>query len=241
LGSASDALLDRSSTSREAKHDLHFLARGGGIRSLCGYIRHGVCSVIGTLREGPGPKPRQLGRAEMTKARDREERGMPLTRRDNDCSPERRLIGTSERQAGIRCPLSGRSGGEPSPTAGSHRPIPRSVTMRLGNITQPPVAEERRKEKAVIAGLMPCERSQGSISGNRALGNPLNLHSDTLRGSRPNRRANALVPPRASIHSAAVEHVFIPPSYPNCSDFVNTRDKENVGLHAVVPVSPDWG
>jgi hypothetical protein len=61
LGGASDALLDRSSTSREAKHDLHFLARGGGVRSLCGYIRHGVCSVIGTLMEDAGAEAPAVG------------------------------------------------------------------------------------------------------------------------------------------------------------------------------------
>jgi hypothetical protein len=111
--------------------------------------------------------------------------------------------------------------------------------MRLENITQPPVAEERRKEKAVSAGLMPCEISQGSISGNLTAGNPLNLHSDTLRGSRPNNRANALVPPKASMHSAAVEQVFIPPLYPKPPDVAsaeNGRDKE---LFAVVPVRSD--
>jgi hypothetical protein len=165
---------------------------------------------------------------------------MPLARRDNDCSPERRLIGTSERQAGNSCPLPRPLG----PGSGTHRESPtEDSAMRLVKlaITQQPVAEERRKEKAVISGLMPCERSQGSISGNRALGKPLDFHSDTLRGSRPNRRANALVPPRASIHSAAVEQVFIPPSYPNGSDFVNNRDKENERICAVVPVSPDCG
>jgi hypothetical protein len=245
LGSASDALLDRSSTSSEAKHDLHFLARGGSIRSLCGYIGHGLCSAIGTLREGPGPKPRQLGRAEMTKARDREE-GLA------DAGPASSEVSTLKlggftarlmiRHPLKRCPLPRDiRGAEKPPTAGSHRPIPRSVTMRLENITQPPAWLARRKEKAVIAGLMPCERSQGSISGNRALGKPLDFHSETRRGSRPNRRANALVPPKASIHSAAVEQTFIPPSYPSGSDSVNSRDKENVGLHAVVPIQSDCG
>jgi hypothetical protein len=38
-----------------------------------------------------------------------------------------------------------------------------------------------------------------------------------------------------------VEQVFIPPSYPNGSDFVNSRDKENDRICAVVPVSPDCG
>jgi hypothetical protein len=38
------------------------------------------------------------------------------------------------------------------------------------------------------------------------------------------------------MQSAAVEQVFISPSYPNGSDSVNSR---NDGLRGVVPVSPD--
>jgi hypothetical protein len=181
-----------------------------------------------------------LGRAKMTKARDREEQVMPLARRDNDCSPERRLIGTSERQAGNSCPLP-RPLGRTTPAAGAHREPPPKSNDAIGKHHSAACLAGWRKEKQVISGLMPCERSQGSISGNRTAGNEFSLHSDTLRGSRPNRRANALVPPKASIHSAAVEHVFIPPTYPNCSDFVNNRDKENERICAVVPVSPDCG
>jgi hypothetical protein len=87
-----------------------------------------------------------------------------------------------------------------------------------------------------VSALMPCERRKGSISGNRLAGRPFFLHSETRRGSRPYRRANALVPPKASMQSAAVEQVFISPSYPNGSDSVNSR---NDGLRGVVPVSPD--
>jgi hypothetical protein len=212
--------------------------------TVCGYRRHGLCSVRHGEEKGRGPKPpAKVGRAEMTKTRDQEEERCTFLGPacSNRASVSR--VRPAPTKLWNSCPLP-RPLGRTIPGSGTHREPPtEGSTMRLVKltITQPPAWLARRKEKAVISGLMPCERSQGSISGNRALGNPLNLHSDTLRGSRPNRRANALVPPRASIHSAAVEQVFIPPSYPNGSDFVNNRDKENERICAVVPVSPDCG
>jgi hypothetical protein len=87
-----------------------------------------------------------------------------------------------------------------------------------------------------VSALMPCERRNGSKSGNRAAGKEFPLHCETRRGSTPSRAANANVPPRASIHSAAVEQVFMRPIYPQGADYVKSRNVGKFKICAVVPV-----
>jgi hypothetical protein len=55
-----------------------------------------------------------------------------------------------------------------------------------------------------VSALMPCERRSGSRSGNRADGKPFFRQCETVFGLVFVARANAKVPPMASIISEAV-------------------------------------
>jgi hypothetical protein len=100
------------------------------------------CAQLGTEKRKPGPKPRQLGRAEMTKARDREDRISGCRSRFTEVSTLK--LGGFTARLMIRHPLKScplpRALGRTIPGSGTHREPPtEGATMRFEKlfITQP--------------------------------------------------------------------------------------------------------
>jgi hypothetical protein len=190
-----------------------------------------ACAQLGTEKRRAGAEaPAKLGRAEMTKTRDQEEQGMPLTRRDNDCSPEQ--VDRNERAASWkRCPLLGTLG----------RTTPAAEPFRCHFDT----GRWGLKLNAVIAGAMPFRRRSGSRSGNLAAGRPFFFQFETVFGLTPAARARAKVPPKASMISAALSSEFMGRIHTLIIGIVNSPDARSINSNArkceVVPLSQRTG
>jgi hypothetical protein len=85
-----------------------------------------------------------------------------------------------------------------------------------------------------VDALMPCERRSGSRSGNLALGKPFFRQCETVFGLVFVARANANVPPMASMISEAVLSGVIGCSSTSSHEIVNPSNDETF---PVVPVS----
>jgi hypothetical protein len=96
-----------------------------------------------------------------------------------------------------------------------------------------------------VSALMPCERSQGSKSGNRADGNPFLLQFETVLELVFVALANANVPPSASMISEAVLSEFMGRMNSPKQGIVNSQDARDNDSDArkcqVVPLSHGSG